>query len=796
MLYIKANKDKKAFKTSLDDVVDQVNESNKQHFELTKDQKEKLLKTQTEIDAAKEYVGNFEKKLNLPNPSFQTVGLSNNYNLQQVTVANNSEDWLFVNDPNSPFYGGVAMGKLHVNDTANVHKLRFSNEYTNYSQNVLHGAEIANDTNKYKQLMFVGNNSGGKDKQVGVYDVLNVNGNLNVKGDAQMNGNVSLNKLNVMREMRIGGSPAATQEWINSQGRPKWTNIQGRPNITPGAPGLQGARGNGVDYVEGKLENNQPILIVYFSDKNVAPQKVQLNNAFGKTLSGIAVSDQNIIVTFRDGSKQTLPVPTIGSVSNYGSLTVGSGEKSKDGELTVHMANRHATKINAADGNNYLRGTETVFDSPLTLNKGIVVKNGSLCINNVCIDETKLKALLNRSPPPAPTPPPPALNFSYTYNSTPFIPGNVDTTSLIWYRNSDNSSKYWTGQGKPFWLCDSPPSNQAAKRTYEKIYQSTSFADVYCKFQFNTDNVGIIYLNNIKIGQSDKWEQTTTAYGNLKYGNNRIQLEITNHEPGNTGGGILSCVRNSDNTVLFTTDSSWKMNTDQLPSNISKVNGWTGNHENPLYNNKLITNQSEEMCRQKALNSGGKYTAWGHRNNTYPDPEWQNTCFLYTAPFAPFKGNVNDTAHTSGCLRPGEKIEWGCKTTKPPPPVLPDGIIALFGNRGSRYCADESSRVKCDRVEVDRWEKFNVTNLGDGTVAMRGGRDLKWCSDRPDGLVCNAESIGPWEKFNIEDLGDSNSFAMKGGREGLYCSDRPEGMVCNVRSRSDWEKLRYFKSSS
>jgi len=462
----------------------------------------------------------------------------------------------------------------------------------------------------------------------------------------------------------------------------------------------------------------------------------------------------------------------------------------------VHMANRHATKINAADGNNYLRGTETVFDSPLTLNKGIVVKNGSLCINNVCIDETKLKALLNRSPPPAPTPPPPALNFSYTYNSTPFIPGNVDTTSLIWYRNSDNSSKYWTGQGKPFWLCDSPPSNQAAKRTYEKIYQSTSFADVYCKFQFNTDNVGIIYLNNIKIGQSDKWEQTTTAYGNLKYGNNRIQLEITNHEPGNTGGGILSCVRNSDNTVLFTTDSSWKMNTDQLPSNISKVNGWTGNHENPLYNNKLITNQSEEMCRQKALNSGGKYTAWGHRNNTYPDPEWQNTCFLYTAPFAPFKGNVNDTAHTSGCLRPGEKIEWGCKTTKPPPPVLPDGIIALFGNRGSRYCADESSRVKCDRVEVDRWEKFNVTNLGDGTVAMRGGRDLKWCSDRPDGLVCNAESIGPWEKFNIEDLGDSNSFAMKGGREGLYCSDRPEGMVCNVRSRSDWEKLRYFKSSS
>jgi hypothetical protein len=108
-----------------------------------------------------------------------------------------------------------------------------------------------------------------------------------------------------------------------------------------------------------------------------------------------------------------------------------------------------------------------------------------------------------------------------------------------------------------------------------------------------------------------------------------------------------------------------------LPNDINKVWGWQGNNENPLENGKFITNQSEEMCRQKALNSGGKYVAWGYRNESHPQPESRKTCFLYTAPFAPFKGNSEDTAHTTGCLKPGEKVEWGCKTSAPAPPPAP-----------------------------------------------------------------------------------------------------------------------------
>lgn len=97
----------------------------------------------------------------------------------------------------------------------------------------------------------------------------------------------------------------------------------------------------------------------------------------------------------------------------------------------------------------------------------------------------------------------------------------------------------------------------------------------------------------------------------------------------------------------------------QLPANISKVFGWSGNHENPG-----DKNQTAEDCRQKALNSGGKYVAWGHRNSNHPDPNWRDTCFLYTQGFAPYAGNPADTVHQTGCLRPGEKVEWGCKTSE------------------------------------------------------------------------------------------------------------------------------------
>lgn len=90
-------------------------------------------------------------------------------------------------------------------------------------------------------------------------------------------------------------------------------------------------------------------------------------------------------------------------------------------------------------------------------------------------------------------------------------------------------------------------------------------------------------------------------------------------------------------------------------TSIDFVKGWSGNHENP---GGYVSGY--EDCRQKALNSNGRYVAWGFRNSNHPDPAWRNTCFLYTAGFPPYNGDPNDNVHLTGCLRPGEKVNLGC----------------------------------------------------------------------------------------------------------------------------------------
>lgn len=91
----------------------------------------------------------------------------------------------------------------------------------------------------------------------------------------------------------------------------------------------------------------------------------------------------------------------------------------------------------------------------------------------------------------------------------------------------------------------------------------------------------------------------------------------------------------------------------EVASDIDKVMGWQGN------NDSVDGPQTEESCRQLALKNPEKYVAWGYRTSNHPT--MKNTCLLYTSGFAPFAGNPSDNAHTTGCLRPGEKVAIGCK---------------------------------------------------------------------------------------------------------------------------------------
>jgi hypothetical protein len=135
-----------------------------------------------------------------------------------------------------------------------------------------------------------------------------------------------------------------------------------------------------------------------------------------------------------------------------------------------------------------------------------------------------------------------------------------------------------------------------------------------------------------------------------------------------------------------------------LPPDINTVPGWTWGHENPSDN----SNQSAEDCRLKALNSNGKYAAWGFRNDKHPDAGWRNTCYLYTSPFAPYNGNPDDNVHSTGCLQPGERVVLGCKK----PPFSPNNQNIKYKVSPS-YCIATRANNNADGTDIITWNCSN-----------------------------------------------------------------------------------------
>ena len=78
--------------------------------------------------------------------------------------------------------------EVPANKYVHINNIRFSNNWSAYSPNGGNDkSEISNDTSDYKQLMIVGNSSSGV-RTVGIWDKLNVNGNLDVTGTLSIGG--------------------------------------------------------------------------------------------------------------------------------------------------------------------------------------------------------------------------------------------------------------------------------------------------------------------------------------------------------------------------------------------------------------------------------------------------------------------------------------------------------------------------------------------------------------------------------------------------------------------------------
>jgi hypothetical protein len=104
----------------------------------------------------------------------------------------NFEHMMLANNGNIGMGTGAPADKLDVAGAIRIltasNPIRFTSAWSAFPDPALDRAEICNDTGTYKTLMIVGNRSGGVGRRVSVWDVLDVNGNLNVTGAAAKPG--------------------------------------------------------------------------------------------------------------------------------------------------------------------------------------------------------------------------------------------------------------------------------------------------------------------------------------------------------------------------------------------------------------------------------------------------------------------------------------------------------------------------------------------------------------------------------------------------------------------------------
>eukprot|EP00947_MAST-08B_sp_MAST-8B-sp1_P002005 g2005.t1 len=208
----------------------------------------------------------------------------------------------------------------------------------------------------------------------------------------------------------------------------------------------------------------------------------------------------------------------------------------------------------------------------------------------------------------------------------------------------------------------------------------------------------------------------------------------------------------------------------RIRCNRNVVKGWE-KFTVVYYGGSVISLKGGRSSGQKFCGDEGHTTKCNRRSATSTER------FIYTC--------------LDGCNSGGPAAGGG--TVKPPNPAakiaLADNmVIALKGGRWKKLCADEGSRIKCNRNHIKSSEKFTVKALKGGKIALKGGKDGKWCADEGNTIKCNRNQILPWEKFDVVYNGGS-SISLKGGRGHKYCADEGHITKCNRGSAAAWEKF-------
>jgi len=118
-------------------------------------------------------------------------------------------------------------------------------------------------------------------------------------------------------------------------------------------------------------------------------------------------------------------------------------------------------------------------------------------------------------------------------------------------------------------------------------------------------------------------------------------------------------------------------------------------------------------------------------------------------------------------------------------------LKTVGGPNGGKYCSDEGEKkqVVCNREALGSWEIFKMVKLRqDGEHwGLMGGRYSThpyWCADEGSKVVCDRSLPQEWENFHVVNK-EEGKYSIRGGNKHKFCSSKSEKMTCNDQNMGD-----------
>lgn len=184
-------------------------------------------------------------------------------------------------------------------------------------------------------------------------------------------------------------------------------------------------------------------------------------------------------------------------------------------------------------------------------------------------------------------------------------------------------------------------------------------------------------------------------------------------------------------------------NCTKIPADIDHKFGLMQVDDASLVDEVPIEYNIPENCRALALQSPDKYYAWGLR---------PGYCVLYKKEVQNnFFGDNFEKINVTGCLRPGEKLEWACQTSEPELSLNNSANFSSTTNSSNLLSSSLSNSTFSGEVPKGSTEEANNNNVSssNSTSTSRSSNEIVFLNNSTSTSTSTGSKKESWIQRNL-----------------------------------------------